>query len=200
MAEIFAWFKRDPFHLFCYFKNTYVNGIYTGCQLNIGFPNKLGRDATKPIKGTFDFNSNIINDRIDYMRADDMKLQVTAINFNRNNTKDAPILVDGATTILNGKTTTIKDPEADQRTIYTFDLQPKAVLDIANQYVYQFKYTGMRGSFTTFLQPTIQHGDYIKLVDDLIPDRNGVYLVKQVVTGFGDQGGRQEIYLDQRVG
>jgi len=202
LSEIINYFTREPFHLYAYFQNTIVNGVVTATILYIGFPYKLGRAATATPKGPFDFNKNIIDSDMDYMRGDDVRIQVSAININTSgnvDTKDKAILVDGTTVTKGGKTSTQPDPNAEQRTIYTINKTPAAVLDEANQYAKKFKYTGFRGSFVTFLQPTVTHGDQIKLVDTTIPDRSGIYLVKQVITKFGGGGGRQIIYLDIKV-
>jgi len=72
--------------------------------------------------------------------------------------------------------------------------------NLANEALSKLKYEGFRGSFTTFLEPQVKHGDVIAIQDDVIPDRNGKYLVRKVVTKFGvDIGGRQIITLDRKV-
>lgn len=73
------------------------------------------------------------------------------------------------------------------------------LLKLATEALEKLKYEGFRGSFTTFLQPMVRHGMAVKLIDPLIPDRNGVYLVRQVITRFGMEGGRQEITLDRKI-
>jgi hypothetical protein len=55
-----------------------------------------------------------------------------------------------------------------------------------------WKDTGFRGSFTTFGSPIVRHGDRVKLVDPVINDRNGFYIVKSVETSFGQNGYRQK--------
>jgi hypothetical protein len=196
LAEIINYFTGQPFHLFCYFKDKVVGGVITQSVLNIGFPTKLGigADPTSPAVGRFDFNDNIFDSKLDFQRSDDILIQVTAKNFNSNNTKSTPIIVDGTKS-----PSQVKNPLAEQRTIFTWNLKPEAVRDIANQYLYAFKYTGMRGSFTTCLLPQVRHGDIVELVDDTVEDRNGKYLVKQVTTRLSMDGGTQEIFIDQKI-
>ena len=60
-------------------------------------------------------------------------------------------------------------------------------------------YEGWRGSFTTFGLPMVKHGYSVSIIDNILPERNGTYMVKQVNTSFGVDGFRQEIYLDLRI-
>ena len=70
---------------------------------------------------------------------------------------------------------------------------------IADERIARMKFDGYRGSFTSFLLPRVQHGDAVKLTNPTIPEREGVYLVKQVITTYGVNGGRQEIFLDAKI-
>jgi hypothetical protein len=84
--------------------------------------------------------------------------------------------------------------------MYFYNISQATLKQLANEALEKLKYEGFRGSFTTFLQPWVKHGDAIKLIDSRIPDRNGVYLVRQVVANFSMAGGRQEITLDRKIG
>ena len=61
-------------------------------------------------------------------------------------------------------------------------------------------YEGYTGSFETFLLPLVKHGDAVKLSDPEFLEREGVYLVKEVIYSYGVDGGRQKITLDQKIG
>ena len=61
-------------------------------------------------------------------------------------------------------------------------------------------YTGYKGYFTTFLDPVLQHGDKVLLLDLKNEDRQGTYLVKKVVTEMSvSGGGKQHVYLDTEI-
>lgn len=177
IAEVLDYIRRR-YGLSAYFRD---NVLY------VGFAYQLGRNTTVDTTSlaVFDFQKNIINsDNLSYLRDDDVSIQVTAVNVLPNNTR---------TEIKVG------DAFGDQRTLYFYNLSDATVRQLATEALEKLKYEGFRGSFTTFLQPWVKHGDAIKLVDNKIPDRNGVYLVRQVVTTFGMGGGRQEITLDRKI-
>jgi hypothetical protein len=119
------------------------------------------------------------------MRDDDISVKVVVNNYIKN-------------TKSNSKT--FGDKDGELRTLNVFGASAKDMEDIAQEYLKKFKYKGYRGSFTTFLLPRVQHGDTVKMVDTSIPDGNGVYLVKKVITKFGMRGATQEIFLDAKVG
>lgn len=71
--------------------------------------------------------------------------------------------------------------------------------ELAERELENFRYTGFRGSFTTFGEPFVNHGDKIELVDANIPDRNGLYIVEEVERTFGFNGYRQKIKIATKV-
>lgn len=62
-----------------------------------------------------------------------------------------------------------------------------------------FIYEGYRGAFTTFLEPSVEHGDKIDLTDNKNKEREGIYFIKSVETNFGIDGGRQVIELKNKA-
>ncbi len=61
-------------------------------------------------------------------------------------------------------------------------------------------YTGYYGTFTTFLYPYVSWGDIIYISDPNIPERQGYYFVKRVITRANfDEGCIQEITLDFKL-
>ena len=71
--------------------------------------------------------------------------------------------------------------------------------DLAVQRYLKVNYEGMTGDVETFLQPTISAPSILGLVSDKVPEKNGTYLVKEVNTYFGVNGGRQSISLERRL-
>jgi hypothetical protein len=177
VAEVLDYLRRK-FGLACYFQN----GV-----LHVGFAYKVSsiNDIATDELVEFEFQRNIIDDsNLDYIRDDDVRLKVTAICIRPNNTR---------------KEIEVGDPDGDIRTLHFYNVSDADLTKLANEALERLKYEGFRGSFTTFLQPMVQHGQAVRMIDPLIPDRNGVYLVRQVVTSIGMGGGRQEITLDRKI-
>lgn len=178
VAEVLKYFKTR-FGLSSYFQD---GQLYVGFAYKVSSFDEIASDDIVE----FEFQKNIIDDsNLDYLRDDDVKLKVTAISIISDNTR---------------KEVEVGDPDGDIRTLHFYNLDTTELTKLANEALEKLKYEGFRGSFTTFLQPMVKHGQAVKLIDPLIPDRNGVYLVKQVVTRFGMEGGRQEIFLDRKIG
>jgi hypothetical protein len=177
IAEVLDYLKRK-FGL----TSTFQNGkLYVGFAYRFSSINDI---ATSDLL-EFEFQRNIIDDsNLDYIRDDDVRLKVVAINLFKNNTR---------------KQIEVGDPDGELRTLHFYELSDKDLKTLANEALQKLKYEGFRGSFTTFLQPQVKHGQAVKLIDPMIPDRNGVYLVKQVITRFGMNGGRQEITVDRKI-
>lgn len=126
----------------------------------------------------------IETDGLKFVREDDQRIKVRAVSIFDNNTK---IEVE------------VGDPDGGERTQYFYGVNESTLRQYANEQLEKFKYTGFEGSFTTFVNPIIQHGDAVKLISEQIPDANGVYLVKGVTTTSGVFGGRQTIELDIKI-
>lgn len=133
----------------------------------------------------FEFERNIIDDSdLVYRREDDVLIKLKAISINDQNEK---IEVE------------VGDPDGDQRTMYFYGLSQSDLTTIANESLSKLKYEGFFGSFTTFLQPQVKVADAVKMINGKLPEKNGIYLVKEVVTTYGVNGGRQRITLDRKI-
>lgn len=138
----------------------------------------------KTVLPLFHFQKNIISDTLEYFFADEIAYRINFININYGNTRN---------TYVYG------DQQGEIRTLYGFAMSKSDIDKMANDWLNRFKFTGFRGTFTTFLEPAIQHGTAIVLQDDINTQRNGTYLVKRVKTTFGIDGGRQIITLDRKL-
>lgn len=177
VAEALDYFKRN-FGLSSY--------ILPDGKLYVGFAYRLEtvvKDANTPV---FQFQGNIIDDaNLDYIREDDVLLKARAVNVKADNTRIEEV---------------VGDPSGEERTLYFYNVKDSDLVKLAQEQLSKLKYEGFRGSFTTFLEPVIRHGDVIQLQDNLLPDRNGYYLVRRVVTTLSvENGGRQEITVDRKV-
>lgn len=154
-------------------------------NLYVGFAYRNIAGIATGVLNEFTFQKNIIDDsQLKYTRDDDTRFKVTAINIKPDNTR---------------KSVVVGDSLGEQRTLYFYDVTDSELTTLATESLQKMKYEGFTGSFLTFLQPTVRHGDAINIVDPIIPDRNGTYLVRKVVTRFGMDGGRQEITLDRKI-
>lgn len=175
IAEVLEYFKKT-FGLSSYIRedgSLYVGFAYT--------PN-ISLEAL-PV---FKFNNNIIDgDNLEYYLEDDVKIKCRAINIKSDNSKHEEVF---------------GDPNGEERTLYFYNVKNDQLAKLADEKLKLLRYTGFRGDFKTFLEPMVRHGQAIRLVDDYFPDRNGVYLVKKVVTSLGvSEGGRQRITIDRKV-
>lgn len=133
----------------------------------------------------FEFERNIIDDSdLVYSREDDVNIKLKAISINDKNEKIEE---------------TVGSEDGDQRTMYFYGLDRAALVKIANESLVKMKYEGFRGSFETFLLPRVKIGDAVRMINGRLPEKNGVYLVKEVVTRYGTGGGRQIIHLDRKI-
>ena len=123
---------------------------------------------------------------LDYQQAKDVKIRVQAVGMLPNGTK---------------VTVNAGDDDGEQRTYHFYNVSDQAMLQkMATERVNQYKYTGFRGTFKTFGEPQLQHGDRCRLTSRVLPERNGVYLVKgtKVVHSIKD-GYKQYFELGLKV-
>ena len=75
----------------------------------------------------------------------------------------------------------------------------KEITDRAKLEFQKLYYSGCHGSITTFGQPAVQHGQAAIIQDQVLKERDGTYLIKEVRTNFGMNGFRQQILLHMRI-
>ena len=139
------------------------------------------------IKTELKYERNIISDdNMVYKRKDDLGIGVKCISTNSKNVVVGPIYFGSRTgDITNYKNNTGMD---------------LATLTRVGQEIYdRLNFEGFTGYIETFLQPTVMAGNAVKLFHDKVPEKQGIYLAKKVLTTFGIDGGRQKIYLDRKI-
>lgn len=129
------------------------------------------------------FDWNITEDSMEQKRAEDNKIKMVVKTLDNKNL--APVEVgdaDGSTVtyLVSGVTT-----QAQMR-------------ELGNRELPRYKFDGWNGSFTTFGDVFIKHGDVINLTDNTIKDRNGKFFVKKVTTKFGIEGFRNTVELHKK--
>lgn len=166
----------------------------------------------------FRFQQNIISDDLQYMRKDDIVLSALAHNTIVEDTgkmcKDGTaktkhtrleVLVTikngvRVDTVINKGDTIPENIEGERRTFFFPGAKTVTELaDLAYDKLIQYYYTGLRGTFTTFLIPFVSQGDNADIKDPILPERDGVYKIKSVEYTGGVNGGRQTIHLDYKL-
>lgn len=173
-----------------------IVSFFRGNELRVGILRYYLEDR---IDHTFHFQKNITEDNLDYQRADDVRIGIVAKSINK---------VEVGTNSSGGKktkhqqlTTTVGDKDGELRTIFFWGIETTAELKkVAERALPYIKYEGFRGHFTTFGLPYVKHGDSVTLIDDVVPERNGTYLVKMVEQmTSSDIGITQRVHLDIRI-
>lgn len=203
-------------------KRVYKIGAYLkGKEIRIGYPTYYPSDVQNPLRPfQFVFQKNIISDNLEYQRKDDILISCTAessyVEKVGGSTKDGAtktatkklmvfIQSDGADSFKSKKitdTSQIPQNEAGERMTFFFPFAKTTseLTQLAENELKKKYYTGFKGSFTTFGIPFIPFGDNIKIVDPVLPDRDGIYKVKAVnYSGGVNKGIRQTIYLDYKI-
>jgi len=173
---------RTDYKLFGWFRN----GV-----LNIGLPYiKIGG-----IKN-FKFQRNIIDgDNLISTEAGDLQTIAYGISILSDGTK-----IELYTYYENGiiKTSEI-NPGGNLNRYSTKGLSKKKLAVILERWLPNLYYTGFKGSFTTFGEPVVDHGDIAEITDLKYPEKNGKYLIKAVSINFGVDGYRQTVELERKI-
>lgn len=128
---------------------------------------------------------NIVKHNLKYVSADDVEIYVKVIGIKKDNTKVEVF---------------VGEQEGEQRTLHIYNISSKSQLkEIGKARLSELKYTGYRGTITTFLVPYATRGMTAAVVDKNYPDREGNYFISKVTTTFGTSGARRIIELDTKV-
>ncbi len=199
---------------------SYFNGTTLRCGV-IRFP-------ASGANHVFNFQKNIIDDSLEYMNKDDIKLSCIASNTIEETTSGTT--QDGATktrrktlraliefTETGNKITAdgtkyrLTDvssgavPSAEEGERYDYFFLGATTIDelgkLGAAQLERVYYTGFRGKFTTFGEPFVIIGDVAQLQDSVLPERNGRYQIKGVTYSCTSGDGlRQEIDIETKLG
>ena len=201
-------------------KTYHFEAYFRGSELRCGAFSYMPQDTGPPPYNTFIFQENIISDNLEYARKDDVVLSCLASNTVESatgqTTKDGQpktqktklsLLVtykkgsDSVEYLPVKEGQEIPQDQTGERHDFFFPGAKtlKDLEDLATPQLRKYYYTGLRGTFTTFGLPYVKHGDAINLVDHVLPERNGTYMVRGVKYTGGTGGLRQEIELDFKI-
>lgn len=207
VAQVLARIRKD-YHFESYFRG---NELRCGAQVYI---------ESEAITQTFQFQENIISDDLEYQRKDDITLSAVAYSINKNSLdvltndghpKTKKERLEVLVIFKNGQfLSTIKqagqkadfapNTEGERRTLYFWNVtDPQQLISLAQSELKKYYYSGFRGKFTTFIVPFVRQGDNARILDSILPERNGLYKIKSVKYTAGTGGLRQEIELDFQI-
>ena len=200
-----------------------LDSWFRGNELRIGLQHYIPDDYKQH---TFTFQKNVKQDKLYYQRKDDINLSAVvrshyALETGKTTKDGQKVSKAESTEILiyrdpqtyefvyetkeKGKSyfKNMQDDVSGKRLDFEiFDLirDPEQLFQIGLARLKRYYYDGLRGTFTTFGIPYVKHGDGVKLVDNVLPERNGIYMVKTVKYSFSIENGlEQEIELDYRT-
>lgn len=187
VAQVLERLRRD-YHIESYFR-----GDELRCSGIVYYPQDC-------IKHTFKFQENIISDQLEYRRKDDVRIGVKAYSIHGE--EQSEYNVYGHKNYKQKRLeTTVGDMDGEIRTLYFLDVPTVEQLKVkAQEKLNRLYYEGFHGSFTTFGLPSVKHGDATVLIDTMIPERQGTYLIKQVEKTMSKNNGfKQTITIDIRT-
>jgi len=168
-----------------------LNSWFRDGVLNTGLPYD-GNGVTK----SFKFQKNII-DGSDLAIIDEAELKNIAYGVSQ---RSDGTKIELYTFYENGKIKTSEtNPSGNLNTMSIPGLTKEKLTTLLERWLPNLYYTGYKGSFTTFGEPVVNHGDFAQIEDLKFPEKNGKYLIKSVNVSFGLNGYRQNIELDSKV-
>ena len=143
------------------------------------------------------FQFNIIEDNLTFQRDDDVG---RVVRFESKQVDNSVIILFGFKE--KGEIVITKTPKTGGivNSWKVPELSETLIRELITKNIDKYIWTGFQGSITTFLEPSVEHSDRIDLTDNKHIEKNGRYLIKNVVTNFGINGGRQTIELRNKVG
>ena len=167
-------------------KNNNIISFFRNNKLYVGVAFHESLTKTK----VFGSEKNVIDDKsLEWMDRDEVKIKVQGASVQSNN---KVIKYTYPENLLNEKVPTTK--------LNVAGISLSQLKKNCKDYYNKFQYTGYKGSFLTFGEPLINHGDKVGFNSDKLPERNDdLYIVKSVKRSFGQGGYRQTIELGQKI-
>jgi len=131
----------------------------------------------------YEWGRNMIQDDLVWQNEDEVQWKVRAVSPRPDGSKIE---------------TEVGDDGGSVRTFFKYDVDKATLKKAAQEFLDRVKFTGFRGTLTSFGLPRCRHGDTIDIKHRLT-ERNGKYKVKRVVTRFGSGGFRRVIHPERQA-
>lgn len=163
---------KDTYGLTLFIKN--------GTELHVGLTSYTDNVTVK-----YGFGQNVIENDLEWVNEEDTRIKIKAVHVRKDNTKIEK---------------EFGDADGELRTFYFYNVEAGADLEtLAKTEAAKHKYTGYKGGLKTFLIPNVEVGNVAQLIDPDYAEREGSYLVDQVVTTYGTNGARRKIELGLKI-
>jgi hypothetical protein len=137
--------------------------------------------------GTVNYNlrENVINQQLNYRKVSDVRIKVKAISILEDNTR---------------LEVTTGDEDGALKTIHFYNLTTEGeLLTQAEESLKYMKYEGFEGSLMAFGEPYCIHGQVANIIDPKFEARKGNHFIDRVITTFGTEGFRRQVYLGRKA-
>lgn len=91
------------------------------------------------------------------------------------------------------------NPGGDLNTMTIPNRTAAQLTELLERWLPNLYYSGFRGTFETFGEPVVNHGDIAVIEDLKFPEKDGKYIIKSVQVNFGLDGYRQIVELDVSI-
>ena len=143
-----------------------------------------GSLKAKPIEVLYDFNTNIIDNDLEYARKEDVRIKVKGISKTATGKKIE---------FITG------DVDGDERTLNYVNIDNDDLRLIVTKELNRLKQDGYKNSFQTFGEPYAEPGYIAILSDPEYPERTGSYLIEAITTTSGVNGFRRKITPERKL-
>lgn len=173
--------KASPAKVLQYLREKYfIRSFFREGTLYVGLAYVAALQRERKIR----FDRNVISHNLEFRMKDDIRLLLKGIILMPDNSRQE---------------IEVGDRDGEQRTFHYYNISKADATSQLEAELERLRYTGYRGTFTTFGRPDVRHGDIVDMTDPIYPDRQGRYLVRRVRTAFGTGGYRQEVELEARA-
>lgn len=173
--------KATPAKVLDYLREHYfIRAFFRRGTLYVGLAYVAELQRTRKIR----FDRNVIQHGLEFRDKESINLLLKAVVIKPDNKREE---------------VEVGNKDGEKRTFHYYNITVAEAKKMLEREADRLRYTGYRGSFTTFGSPDILHGDVVELSDPLYPERQGSYLVKSVKIRFGMDGYRQEVELESKA-
>lgn len=136
-------------------------------------------------KAVYDINYNLVENNLEYLSAEQRRIKVRIESRDKKNKVTRVELGD-------------EDGELFELKLNNY-ADEKKMTELAKVALKARKYEGFAGNVKSFLIPYATRGMMAVIKDQEHINREGNYFIKKVVTTFGDDGARRDVYISNKL-